>query len=227
MILNNINSGASWSGGKDSCLALWRSQKAGFAITHLLTVLDETGLKARSHGVTRKLIVAQGKSLGMINEFISASWQDYETQFIEKLKLLSSQGVSQMIFGDIDLLAHREWEEMVCVRAGITALLPLWSESRLDIVHEFLDAGFKAKVVCVDGRHLNDSYVGREFNYEFISSLPAEVDACGENGEFHTFVYDGPNFNHPVVWKSLGKKTYTSPKEYGSQTFYFDLLDVG
>ncbi|MBU3583488.1 diphthine--ammonia ligase [Polynucleobacter sp. 15G-AUS-farblos] len=227
MTLNKINSGASWSGGKDSCLALWRSQKAGFTVTHLLTALDETSLKTRSHGVTRDLILAQGRSLGMVNEFISASWQDYETQFIEKLKFLASQGISQMIFGDIDLLAHRKWEEMVCARAGITANLPLWNENRLDIVHQFLDVGFKAKVVCVDGRYLNDSYVGREFNNEFISSLPMGVDACGENGEFHTFVYDGPNFKHPVAWKSLGKKSYVSPKEYGSQTFYFDLLDAG
>ena len=224
--MRNTKSGASWSGGKDSCLALWRSQKAGVAITHLLTVLEEAGLKTRSHGVTRELILAQGKSLGMTNEFISASWQDYETQFIEKLKFLSSQGISQIIFGDIDLLAHREWEEMVCTRAGITAYLPLWNESRISMVHEFLDAGFKARVVCIDGQVLNDSFVGREFNYEFISSLPAGVDACGENGEFHTFVYDGPNFKNPVAWKSLGKKTYTSPKEYGSKTFYFDLLDT-
>jgi uncharacterized protein (TIGR00290 family) len=226
MTLINNKSCASWSGGKDSCLALWRSQKAGIVITHLLTALDETGQKTRSHGVTRELILSQGKSLGMANEFISASWQDYETQFIAKLKFLKLQNISQIIFGDIDLFAHREWEEMVCARAGITAQLPLWNESRLDIVHEFLDAGFKARVVCVDGKVLNDSYVGREFNNEFISNLPKGVDACGENGEFHTFVYDGPNFKHPVAWKSLGKKSYISPKEYGSQTFYFDLLDA-
>jgi uncharacterized protein (TIGR00290 family) len=196
-------------------------------VSHLLTALDETGLKTRSHGVTRELILSQGHSLGMLNEFISATWQDYEYQFIEKLKSLSSQGISQMIFGDIDLIAHREWEEMVCTRVGITAYLPLWSQNRLAIVHEFLDAGFKARVVCVDGRVLNDSFVGCEFDYEFIANLPSEVDACGENGEFHTFVYDGPNFQHPVAWKSLGRKSYVSPKEYGSQTFYFDLLDVG
>ena len=225
--MNSARSGASWSGGKDSCLALWRSQSAGVLVSYLLTALDETGLKTRSHGVTRELIVAQGHSLGMLNEFISATWQDYEHQFIEKLKSLSSQGISQMIFGDIDLIAHREWEEMVCTQAGINAHLPLWNQSRLGMVHEFLDAGFKARVVCVDGRVLNDSFVGCEFDYEFIANLPSGVDACGENGEFHTFVYDGPNFQHPVTWKSLGKKSYTSSKEYGSQIFYFDLLDVG
>ena len=215
---------ASWSGGKDSCLALWRAQGSGTHITHLLTALDETGLKTRSHGVSKDLICAQGASLGIQNRFISASWQEYEKHFIDQLILLYSQGVRNAIFGDIDLLAHREWEELVCSKAGLTAVLPLWNEDRLAMVHEFLEAGFKARVVCVDGRFLDDSFVGVEFNQNFINQLPPNVDACGENGEFHTFVYDGPNFHHQVQWESLGKKTYTSPKEFGERTYYFDLL---
>jgi uncharacterized protein (TIGR00290 family) len=215
---------ASWSGGKDSCLALWRAQGDGANVTHLLTALDETGLRTRSHGVTKELICAQGMSLGMQNTFISASWQDYEMRFIDQLSLLHSQGVRNAIFGDIDLIAHREWEELVCSKAGLTAVLPLWNEDRLAMVHEFLGAGFKARVVCVDGRFLDESFVGVEFNQEYIDRLPPNVDACGENGEFHTFVYDGPNFNHQVQWESLGKKTYISPKEYGECTYYFDLL---
>lgn len=217
---------ASWSGGKDSCLAVWRSQKAGFNISHFLTALDETGLKTRSHGVTKELILAQGKSIGVTNEFISTAWSNYESQFIEKLNELHGYGVQQAIFGDIDLIAHREWEEKVCSLARITPILPLWNEDRLSMVYEFLDAGFKARVVCVDGRYLNESHVGVEFNRQYIEQLPEEVDACGENGEFHTFVYDGPNFKHTVKWKSLGKQFYTSPKEFGEITFFFDLLDV-
>lgn len=220
----HIQTMASWSGGKDSCLALWRSQKSGAAITHLLTALDETGQKTRSHGVSKDLIIAQGKSLGMQNTFISASWQDYETRFINQLKTLHAQGVRKAIFGDIDLIAHREWEESVCLKAGLEAELPLWNEDRLAMVHEFLNAGFKARVVCVDGRYLDESFVGQEFNQDYLDRLPSNVDACGENGEFHTFVYDGPNFGHPIRWESLGKKTYISPKEYGEQTYYFDLL---
>lgn len=215
---------ASWSGGKDSCLALWRAQKAGANITHLLTALDETGLRTRSHGVTKELIYAQGKSLGMLNTFISASWQEYEKHFIDQLTQLHAQGIREAIFGDIDLIAHRKWEEFVCMKAGLTAVLPLWNEDRLAMVHEFLRAGFKAWVVCVDGGFLDDSFVGVEFNQQFIDRLPPNVDACGENGEFHTFVYDGPNFRHPVKWVSLGKKIYTSPKEYGKKAYYFDLL---
>jgi uncharacterized protein (TIGR00290 family) len=215
---------ASWSGGKDSCLALWRAQKAGANITHLLTALDESGMKTRSHGVTKDLICAQGESLGMRNTFISASWQEYEKHFIGELKQLHALGIREAIFGDIDLIAHREWEEFVCMKAGLTAVLPLWNEDRLAMVHEFLRAGFKAWVVCVDGSSLDDSFVGVEFNQEFLNRLPHDVDACGENGEFHTFVFDGPNFRHPVKWESLGKKTYVSPKEYGEKTYYFDLL---
>ena len=216
---------ASWSGGKDSCLALWRAQKLGISVTHLLTALDESGLKTRSHGVSKSLIQCQGQSLGIDNEFISASWQDYEKDFIAKLIQLSNEGITQAIFGDIDLIAHRDWEEKVCAAANITAMLPLWNENRLELVKEFLNAGFKARVTCVDGRFLDESFVGVEFDAQFIARLPEGVDACGENGEFHTFVYDGPNFSEPIKWRSLGKQKYISPPEYGEQTYYFDLLD--
>jgi uncharacterized protein (TIGR00290 family) len=216
---------ASWSGGKDSCLALWRAQKLGISVTHLLTVLDESGLKTRSHGVSKSLIQRQGQFLGIHNEFISASWQNYEEEFIAKLIQLSDEGITQAIFGDIDLIAHRDWEEKVCTAANIVAMLPLWNENRLSLVTEFLDAGFKARVTCVDGRFLDESFVGVEFDTQFLDRLPEGVDACGENGEFHTFVYDGPNFLRPVKWKSLGKQKYISPPEYGEQTYYFDLLD--
>jgi uncharacterized protein (TIGR00290 family) len=216
----------SWSGGKDSCLALWRAQQLGINITHLLTALDESGLKTRSHGVSKALIFAQGEALGMYNAFISASWNDYEQDFISKLQQLHMEGVTEAIFGDIDLLPHREWEEKVCAAANMKATLPLWNENRLELVNEFLQSGFKARVTCVDGRFLDESFVGVEFDAQFITSLPEGVDACGENGEFHTFVYDGPNFSQQVKWKSLGKQKYVSPPEYGQQTYYFDLLDI-
>jgi uncharacterized protein (TIGR00290 family) len=226
IILMNIKRGLiSWSGGKDSCLALWRAQQLGYQITHLLTALDETGVKTRSHGVSRSLILSQGKAFGMHNEFIAASWENYEAEFIEKLKSLSVQNIQCAIFGDIDLNQHREWEEKVCLAANLEPVLPLWNENRLALVQEFLSLGFKARVTCVDGRYLDQSFVGREFDAQFIADLPKQVDACGENGEFHTFVYDGPNFAFPVQWKSLGKQAYVSPAQYGNLTYYFDLLD--
>ena len=215
----------SWSGGKDSCLALYRSQQT-MRVTGLLTALDETGLKARSHGMSRALLVAQAKALGLKNYFLSSTWAEYERLFIEQLQAAAADGARHVIFGDIDLVPHKEWEEKVCANAGLQAHLPLWNENRLALVQEFLTLGFKARVVCVDGRFLDATFVGCEFDQAFIDRLPAGVDACGENGEFHTFVYDGPNFVTSVPWKSLGKETYVSPPEYGSQTYYFDLLGV-
>jgi uncharacterized protein (TIGR00290 family) len=221
-----MSSVISWSGGKDSCLALWHAQQSGDVVSHTLTALDETGLKTRSHGVSKELIVAQSKQLGLKPNFISATWKNYEQCFIDALINLKHQGVSNAIFGDIDLLAHKEWEEKVCSVARLSASLPLWNQARFELVEEFLDLGFKAHIVCVDARFLNESYVGVEFDQYFINNLPTGVDACGENGEFHTFVYDGPNFTAPVDWVSKGKYTYVSPIEYGQQTYYFDLLDV-
>jgi uncharacterized protein (TIGR00290 family) len=195
-------------------------------VTGLLTALDETGLKARSHGVSRALLVAQARALGLKNYFLSATWAEYEHLFIEQLQAAAADGAQHVIFGDIDLVPHKEWEEKVCAKVGLQAHLPLWNENRLALVQEFLTLGFKARVVCVDGRFLDATSVGCEFDQAFIDRLPSEVDACGENGEFHTFVYDGPNFAAPVPWKSLGEETYVSPPEYGSQTYYFDLLGV-
>ena len=168
----------SWSGGKDSCLALYRSQQT-MRVIGLLTALDETGLKARSHGVSRALLVAQAKALGLTNYFLSATWAEYERLFIEQLQAAAADGARHVIFGDIDLVPHKEWEEKVCAKAGLQAQLPLWNENRLALVQEFLSLGFKARVVCVDGRFLDASFVGCEFDQAFIDRLPVGVDACG------------------------------------------------
>lgn len=213
----------SWSGGKDSCLALWRAQQSG-PVAGLLTALDETGLRTRSHGVSRALIERQAESLGLDVQFIQASWENYEEQFIGALHRLSAQGVSRMVFGDIDLEAHREWEEKVCARAGLLADLPLWNQTRQDLVDEFLALGFQAHVVCVDGRFLDVSFVGRAFDRPYLDQLPPNVDRCGENGEFHTFVHAGPNFNRPVEWRSNGIHSYTAPEKFGGHTYHFDVL---
>lgn len=132
----------------------------------------------------------------------------------------------EVVFGDIDLQAHRDREEKVCAGQRMHVQLPLWKENRLTLAHEFLAAGFKARVVCVDARFLDASFVGREFDLAYIDRLPPGVDACGENGEFHTFVYGGPNFSHPVAFKSLGLKTSVSLPVLGRLTYHFDLLDI-
>ncbi|MEN9537771.1 MAG: hypothetical protein RLZZ126_6 [Pseudomonadota bacterium] len=223
--MNCMNALVSWSGGKDSCLALWRAQQSGLKVTALLTALDETGLRTRSHGVSRHLIEAQAAALGVAVHFISATWADYEAQFTAALREAHADGISVAVFGDIDLLPHREWEEKVCAQAGLRAVLPLWDESRRALVDEFWATGFAARVVCVDGRHLSAAFVGRAFDAAYVQSLPHGVDACGENGEFHTFVTDGPNFAKPVSWVSRGVHSVQAPAEFGGHTYHFDLLD--
>lgn len=184
----------SWSGGKDSCLALWRARNAGMAVPLLVTAMDEDGRKSRSHGVPPALRAAK------------------------------AEGIGHAIFGDIDLQPHRDWEEKVCGIAGLTAHLPLWGGERRALVDEFLAAGFKAIVVCINGRHLPREFCGREFDAAFLADLPPGVDACGENGEFHTFVYDGPAFSTPVALRRTQVLQYDAPADLGGATYYFQEL---
>ncbi len=189
---------SSWSGGKDSCLALHRALQQGFDVRYLLTMFDEIEDRSRSHAVSGEMITAQAEALGINLITAKASWQNYEKVFIEQLKSFNSNGITHGIFGDIDLEPHREWEEKVCAAANMEAVLPLWSENRRKLVDEFIAEGFKAVVVCVNEKYLDSSFCGRLFDENFLADLPENVDACGENGEFHTFVFDGKIFNYAV-----------------------------
>ena len=212
---------ASWSGGKDSCLAVWRAKQVGMDVRALLTMFDEHGEKSRSHGLTPEVIRAQAEAMGMQPLQGRASWTDYEPQFIGHLQALRKLGFTAGVFGDIDLQPHRDWEERVCARADIAVHLPLWQQSRRELVEEFWSLGFKALVVCTDSRFLAASYCGREFDRAYVESLPAGVDECGENGEFHTVVYDGPLFTKPLELRVLGLEEYVSPPEFGSVGYTF------
>jgi len=214
----------SWSGGKDSCLALHRAKQSGMAVRRLITAMDETGSSARSHGVPPTLLSAQAEALGLEMRFYDTSWKTYEEKFIATLQQARADGIAHAIFGDIDLIPHREWEEKVCSQAGLQACLPLWNEPRQKLVDEFLSLGFKAVVVCIDGRYLTEDFCGREFDAQFLADLPPSVDACGENGELHTIVYDGPTFAKPVAFKRDQILSYQSPPEFGTATYYFQKL---
>ena len=215
----------SWSGGKDSCLALNRAIESGYEITHLLTMFDETGKRSRSHAVSLEVMRAQAASLGLELIAPSASWQTYQTVFIEELKRLKSQNFNHAIFGDIDLQAHRDWEETVCAAAEIEAVLPLWNENRLDLVNEFLESDFRAVVICVNEKYLPKEFCGRVFDESFIKDLLPEVDACGENGEFHTFVFDGKIFKNPVPYRieEIYRYQPTFPSNEAASFYYAKL----
>ena len=206
-------------------LALWHARAGNLRLTTLLTMFDETGLRSRSHGVPRALMQAQARALGLDLVGPSAGWKDYETVFVQALDELRSRGVEVAVFGDIDLEAHREWEARVCRQAGLEHCLPLWQRNRLELARESIALGFKAVVVCVDSRFLADEFCGRRFDESFIKDLPAGVDACGENGEFHTFVFDGPLFAQPVDFTLRGRSEYVAPAEFGSQRYCFANLE--
>ena len=189
---------SSWSGGKDSMLALHRALDAGYRVEALPAMFDETGERSRSHAIAPSLMRAQADALGIPLVMRNASWGDYESVFTGQLRSFAAQGLTHGLFGDIDLQAHRDWEEKVCAAVGVQAVLPLWHEDRRALADEVLRLRYRACVVCVDARWLDASYCGVEYDAGFIARLPAGVDACGENGEFHTFVYDGPRFARPV-----------------------------
>jgi uncharacterized protein (TIGR00290 family) len=211
----------SFSGGKDSCLALWRAQQQGIDVRTLLVMFEESGARSRSHALPTALIERQARALQLVLVTRSATWRSYESVFVDALRELRAQGHDIAVFGDIDLQAHRDWEERVCATAGITPVLPLWQQDRSALAREVLTAGFRAVVVCVDSRYLGDEYCGRQYDASFIASLPSGVDACGENGEFHTFVYDGPNFAAPVGYAIDGFEIVVTPPEFGAVRYCF------
>jgi uncharacterized protein (TIGR00290 family) len=196
----------------------------GARLATQLTMLDESGERSRSHGVPRALMQRQADALGLELVAPSASWESYERVFTETLRHLSERGHDEAVFGDIDLASHREWEERVCAAAGLRATLPLWGRDRAQLAEEVLALGFRALVVCVDSRHLGDEFCGREFDRQFIADLPPGVDACGENGEFHTFVYDGPLFRARVPVRVTTREPYVSPPSLGSVRYCFARL---
>jgi uncharacterized protein (TIGR00290 family) len=212
------------SGGKDSMLALWHARERGVHATTLVTMLEETGERSRSHGVPLALHQQQARALGLELVAPRASWKDYERVFVETLTRLRAEGHTRAIFGDIDLEPHREWEERVCREAGIEPFLPLWQRDRRALAEQAIELGFQAVVVCVDSRHLDDDFCGRRFDRSFLADLPPGVDACGENGEFHTFVIDGPLFARPVACDVTDRRVYVSSPELGSQRYCFATL---
>ncbi|WP_353684572.1 diphthine--ammonia ligase [Thermodesulfovibrio sp. 3907-1M] len=197
----------SWSGGKDSSLACHRAMKNGIDVVYLVNMLSEQGDFSRSHGLSSQLIKAQAEAIGIPVIQRKTTWESYEEEFKKTLLQLKKQGIDAGVFGDIDLEEHREWVERVCGKTGIKAILPLWNEEREKLLKEFIKSGFKAIVCSTNSSFLGSEWLGREIDFDFIKNLKAleNVDLCGEKGEYHTFVYDGPIFKSPIRF-SFGKK---------------------
>ena len=217
----------SWSGGKDSCLAYHLAADAGMAPGTLVSMFEPDADRNRSHGVPEALIAAQARALGADLRVARAGWSDYERVFGATLADLRAQGITRGVFGDIDLEAHRAWEERMCAHAGMLAVLPLWEWPRDRVVAEVFARGIESICVCVNARFLPATFCGRRYDPEFVADLPAGVDACGENGEFHTFVTNAPRFDRPVAAQVMRVDSYVAPLPQGGDTFAFARLAVG
>ncbi len=199
----------SWSGGKDSCLALHRAVEKWGKPRYLLSMLAEEGTYSRSHGIPRRVLEDQAEALGTTLRLGVASWEDYERVFVEGLQGMASEGVATGVFGDIDLDEHRAWEEMVCSRAGMQAELPLWRGDHEALAEEFLAAGYEAIVVTVRTDALPEEFLGEPYTRRFLAKVRSVgVDVAGEGGEFHTLVVDGPLFRRPVGYEVVGVRRF-------------------
>ena len=198
----NKNCFISWSGGKDSCLAFYQALEQLYSPKKLLTMFSmENGISS-AHRLKKEIIKAQAGAIGIECSIGEALFNDYEEVFVSNIKLFKEQGIDYGIFGDINLDEHRQWEDRVCKRAFITAVLPLWHKDRKELVKEFLNAGFKAKIVVVNTTMLDSRFLGQDLSFSLMEEIEAYgADVCGENGEYHTVVYDGPIFKKPVDLK--------------------------
>lgn len=196
----------SWSGGKDSALAYYRAVMDGHVPLALFTMFESDGTKSRSHGLPLEVIEAQAERMGLPLVTGQADWPGYEEEFIKQLKAFKNEGIEMGVYGDIDLEDHLEWVEKVSKQADIGVYHPLWQEPRKDLLHELVDEGFKAIITVVDTARVGPEFLGREFTRELIEELESlGIDACGEEGEFHTTIVDGPIFVEPVPVK-FGKQ---------------------
>lgn len=198
-----------WSSGKDSALALYRAVMSGLYDVRALFSVVKTDGRLAMHEVGEALLRRQADAIGIpFHPFhIDTSWTDaeYAVCMSKAVGRFKAQGIATALFGDLYLDGLRRWREANCCQDGIRAEFPLWHVEPMDAVNEFIRLGFKAVITCVDCSVLDESFVGRTINKGFISDLPAGMDACGEQGEYHSFVYDGPLFRRPVDFKVKGR----------------------
>lgn len=200
-----------WSGGKDSALALYRIRLENkFEVVALLTTVNATFKRVSMHGVREELLEQQALSIGLplikmyVNEGTNA---EYENEMEKLLLEYKAKGVTKVIFGDIFLEDLRIYRENNLSKVGLQAMFPLWKQNTSELIKEFLALDFKTITCCVYDAYLDEDKVGVKIDSEFIATLPKTVDPCGENGEYHTFCYDGPLFKSPISF-SIGEKIY-------------------
>jgi uncharacterized protein (TIGR00290 family) len=215
----------SWSAGKDSWLALTRAREQGWQVDTFVTMCDEDGT-SKSHALPPNLVEAQVRALGGVPLGVRVPAGEYAARFDACLRELAASGHTHLVFGDIDLQAHRDWLAPACERAGLVPLFPLWRESRDALARELVTRGVRARVACVDTRWLDASFCGADYDADFLARLPPGVCPCGEDGEFHTFVTDGPGFAHPVAAIAGPQRRVASQPPFAPTEFVFETLSL-
>ncbi len=186
-----------WSGGKDSALALLKTlQEKEFEVVALLTTINEENLTSSLHAIPIKLLLKQAEHIGipLYPVLLSKETKTYEEGMTEAIAHFKDQGVTHFIFGDIFLADVKSYRESKLHPLGIRVVEPLWGKTSEEIMNDFLQSGIKAKIIVTQADKLDQTYIGRDIDYSFVRSLPDGIDPCGENGEYHTFSYDGALF---------------------------------
>lgn len=225
-----------WSGGKDCALALYTvNQEGNYHVETLVTTLNKQFSRISMHGVREEMLDRQAQALGIP---LFKMWvgdiptnENYEEELIKTYRQLKDQGINVIIFGDIFLEDLRVYRENLLKQAGLTGCFPLWKKDTAELMRDSLALGFRTITCCINTSHLDKSWVGKEMTEMFIHELPAGVDACGENGEFHTFCFAGPVFKERIDFKT-GAKEYrplqinTGGEKTEVGFWYADLLSV-
>jgi diphthine-ammonia ligase len=206
----------SWSGGKDSCFAMMQAIKVGYSPKVLLNVLNEEGKISRSHGIPSAILQQQANAAGLPIHMISSSWEEYEKHFTAALSTLKQQyKLSHAVFGDIDLQPHRDWEEKVCKNAELTAVLPLWQQNRKQLVMQMLDSGIETIIISCN-ETMGERFIGQTITPALVEELESMgIDACGENGEYHTLVLNCPLFKQKLQDISVKQKVLHNKYWFG------------
>lgn len=209
-----------WSGGKDSALALQKTLRQNeFEVVSLLTTINEDTQTSSMHAIPLKLLLQQAESIGIPLHIVSLSahHKNYETGMTEAISHFKKQGVTHFIFGDIFLADVKSYRESKLNPLGIEVVEPLWGKTSEEIFSEFLQSGIKTKIVVTQADKLDHTFIGKEINAAFAELLPKGVDCCGENGEYHTFSYDGEIFKTKINLEITGaaKRTYEFKMDTG------------
>lgn len=211
-----------WSSGKDSALALYHLQQQNqYQIDCLLTTVNSHYDRVSMHGLRKTVLEAQAEAVGIPLDILevpeSPSMEEYSALMGNKIDQLKSEGYTHTAFGDIFLEDLKVFREKMLSSVGIQTLFPIWKRDTQELLHEFFELGFRAVIVCINNSKLDASFLGKELSSELIGKFPKDVDPCGENGEFHTFCFDGPIFTNPVVFE-IGEKVYKTYDDPSDKT---------